>query len=259
MFDGHSPQATPLALARRALAGGTTGLLGGAALALAAVAALWLGDAYHFAAGDCDAGTLVRRVSRLALWLGGAAALEEILFRGYALTTLQSALGGDGTGRRPVATGPAVLATAVAFALAHGGSPHYGWGAGVALVVMGVVLGLAVVATGTLWSAIGLHAGWNGALAAGAALPVSGVRFPAPCGAGILDGPAGLTGGAFGIEAGAPALLLWGLVGLGLARAVRRRATDYGVGVPPPAANAAAAPAGSPTEAAPGDTPWPSV
>jgi hypothetical protein len=102
--------------------------------------------------------------------------------------------------------GTAVVAVAVGFALAHLTNPNVtGLGLG-NIALAGVLLGLAFYAPGGIWTATGVHLGWN-ALLACLDTPVSGVPFRIP----LLDyrpgGPSWLTGGGFGPEGGLAATI----------------------------------------------------
>ena len=128
------------------------------------------------------------------------------MFRGLPLVLLAAA-----TGR-----GTAVVAVAIAFALAHISNPNataLGLGN---IALAGILLGLAFYAPGGIWTATGVHLGWN-ALLACLDTPVSGVPFRIP----LLDyrpgGPAWLTGGGFGPEGGLAATVALTL-GIVLAR-----------------------------------------
>ena len=128
------------------------------------------------------------------------------MFRGLPLVLLAAV-----TGR-----GTAVVAVAVAFALAHISNPNVtALGLG-NIALAGVLLGLAFYAPGGIWTATGVHLGWN-ALLACLDTPVSGVPFRIP----LLDyrpgGPVWLTGGGFGPEGGLAATLAMTL-GIVLAR-----------------------------------------
>jgi hypothetical protein len=129
---------------------------------------------------------------------------EELTFRGYYLLNIK-----DGMGLRW-----ALVFSSIAFALAHTGNPSASWASFAGLVAAGLFLAYARVRTGQLWLPIGLHLGWNFFEGTVFGFPVSGLRPP-----GILvlsgQGPALITGGAFGPEAGLivlPAML----VGAGL-------------------------------------------
>jgi len=84
---------------------------------------------------------------------------EEILFRGYAFQILLPAIG-------PWAT---IVPIGLLFALAHNNNPGATQLAIANTVGWGLLLGFAVVRSGDLWLATGLHYGWN------VALPLYGV------------------------------------------------------------------------------------
>jgi membrane protease YdiL (CAAX protease family) len=212
-LEGRAPGDTPLALGRPAASGFGLGLGVGVALVALVVVVLGAAGAYQVARSACTLTGQGGFLARSLLLFLFAALAEELLFRGYPLFALREGLGGL----------PAALVTALLFALAHAANPHFGWGAMVGVAWIGAVLALWVLATGTVWGAVGAHLGWNAALVAGAAMPVSGLRFRAPCHQGELSGPAWLTGGGFGVEAGLVAAVAWAIAGaLVLARARRK-------------------------------------
>jgi membrane protease YdiL (CAAX protease family) len=132
---------------------------------------------------------------------------EELLARGYWLTNLAE-------GRSyPLA----VLISSSAFALGHTGNPNVTWVAIVVLLGPAFLFAWAVLRTGRLWLAIGLHFGWNLFEGVVFGFPVSGIAT-ATLIRSTVEGPALWTGGKFGPEAGLvviPALLTgWLAVGL---------------------------------------------
>jgi membrane protease YdiL (CAAX protease family) len=158
-------------------------------LSVSAGSARWIPDA---GTPPEYAGSALRTI----LVLAPSALGEELVFRGVPLVLLAAV-----TGR-----GTAVVAVAVGFALAHISNPNVtALGLG-NIALAGVLLGLAFYAPGGLWTATGVHLGWN-ALLACLDTPVSGVPFRIP----LLDyrpgGPVWLTGGGFGPEGGLAATL----------------------------------------------------
>lgn len=138
--------------------------------------------------------------------------LEEWIFRGYIYRALRE--------RWSWAT--AACATAVLFALIHGGNPGVELAGLVNTFLLGIVLGAIVEGTGTLWAAAVAHGVWNYAMSSLLALPVSGGEVW-----GLLsielEGPEWATGGAYGPEG---SWLLTGLIVvviLGLARWVDQK------------------------------------
>ena len=182
------------------------GILGGCIVAgLALLLAVLAGHARWVP----DAGTGPEYASsalKTVLILAPSALAEELIFRGVPLVLL-AAVAGRGT---------AIVVVAVAFAFAHLNNPNVtALGLG-NIALAGVLLGLAFYAPGGLWTATGVHLGWN-ALLACLDTPVSGLPFRIP----MLDyragGPVWLTGGVFGPEGGLAATVAM-TVGIVLAR-----------------------------------------
>ena len=130
------------------------GLLGtGVAVGLAR------GVVAHTGASDADysmfeplKGNLLQYLFWAAPVAWGSAALgEEMLFRGFVLTSLERLAGGRGW----AATGFAVIAQAVVFGVLH---LYQGVGGAVSAGVTGLVLGLVFVFSGrNLWAGIAIH------------------------------------------------------------------------------------------------------
>ena len=174
---------------------GLGSLLGAATLFLAALlATAALGG--HFRFDPADSQSIGRTLGVSLLLFVGAAAAEEMLFRGYPLQTLTRAnlawLG--------------VLLTSVPFAAVHLNNPHAVPGfTFVNTALAGVWLAVAYLRTRSLWLPLALHWSWNWAQASLLGFPVSGIEriAPAPLLQAINAGPDWLTGGAYGIEGGA--------------------------------------------------------
>jgi uncharacterized protein len=195
LLEGKSlGEAVGLSWARAA--GFFRGFLLGAALLTLTVGLLALAGDYHV--DGLGAGATVRAVGSAAVLLFFAAVFEEVIARGIFFRLLEQGLG----------TWAALAVSAGLFGLGHRGNPGATALSAVALALeAGVLLGAAYAATRSLWLPIGLHTAWNlfegpvyGAAVSGNALPsVLSARFV---------GPAWLTGGAFGPEAGLAALVL---------------------------------------------------
>lgn len=130
---------------------------------------------------------------------------EELLTRGYWLVNLSEGLG------MPLA----VILTSVVFAVGHAFNPNSSWVSTLGLVLAGLFFAYAYLATRQLWLPIGLHIAWNFLEGPIFGFPVSGVTDFLPLIQHTDIGPALITGGAFGPEAGLiqiPALLLGVLV-----------------------------------------------
>ncbi|HZW87733.1 MAG TPA: type II CAAX endopeptidase family protein [Myxococcaceae bacterium] len=138
----------------------------------------------------------------LGLFLVGFA--EEVRNRGILFRLLEQNLG----------TWVALGLSALAFGFAHWKNPGATWWSSLAITLEGgVLLAALYAATRSLWLPIGVHWAWNlfeGPIF-GAAISGNSVGALAR---GELSGPAWLTGGAFGPEAGIPALVVGGAAGI---------------------------------------------
>ena len=102
------------------------------------------------------------------------------------------------------------LVSSLFFALMHGMNAHVSGAALVGIFIGGMFLAYGFVCSDALWLPIGMHLGWNLFEGTVYGFPVSGAGV-AHLMSVSLTGPAWLTGGAFGPEAGVaavPALLL---------------------------------------------------
>jgi hypothetical protein len=79
---------------------------------------------------------------------------EEVVFRGTLLEALSERFGAPS----------AVITTSILFALAHAGNPGASIISTINVALAGIALGATVVATSSLWMAIGFHVVWNVAL-----------------------------------------------------------------------------------------------
>lgn len=176
---------------RRALDGFGGGLLlGVVAVGVAMLLAVPIGGA----GWSSDTGSFGQYLGRVGATIGllaPAAFSEEVIFRGLPLVLLAAAFGRRG----------AIVGLALLFGLAHAANPGFNGLAFGNIALAGVLLGVAFFAPGGIWTAFGVHLGWNGTLAALDA-PVSGLPFRIP----LLDyhsgSPVWLTGGGFGPEGG---------------------------------------------------------
>jgi uncharacterized protein len=126
---------------------------------------------------------------------------EELLSRGYHLVNLAEGFNNKWIGRR-WALILAYLVSSLVFGLLHLGNPNATWVSAVNITLAGVFLGLGMVMTGSLAIPIGLHITWNFFQGNVFGFAVSGVRTGATVIATEVTGPAWLTGGNFGPEAG---------------------------------------------------------
>lgn len=192
-FDARPARDLGFAIDRRAARQTLLGTSVGAAGLMVALVPMAAAGALRY---DGDAGGVSAYAGTLAAdfgVLGVAAAAEEAVYRGYAFQVLAAAV-------NPVA---ATLAGSAAFAWAHAQNPNVGPFAFANIFLAGVLLSIAVLRSGSLWLATGIHVGWNWAMASLADLPVSGLEFfDTPLYEPGLHGAEWLTGGSFGPEGG---------------------------------------------------------
>jgi uncharacterized protein len=198
-MDDTSLAALGLPFGREAFRPLALGFLVGAALILATFLLIALPGTVAYLG---DAGTAMdyfRFLALALLFFALAAALEELLFRGYAFRVLESAAG-------PLA---AVLVSSALFALAHGWNPNVALLGLANIFLAGVLLAVAYLRTRSLWFVTALHAGWNWVMAAVLDAPVSGIeQLDTPLYDLRVGGPSWWSGGTFGPEAGVPATLV---------------------------------------------------
>lgn len=205
----------PFRLARGAAVGGAAILVTAAMLALLGALRLEAVPAPELPSGSGSAspgwwGT----AGRLLLLLSPAALWEEVVFRG-ALYDVAAEAGGAAVAR---------WSTSVAFGMVHAANPGAGPRSLVAVMLAGWGLALVRERTGSLPAAFTAHLAWNWIMAAVLHLPVSGLPFATPGYRAVARGPDWVTGGAWGPEGGAVAMLVLG-AGAWLGR--HRPATDH--------------------------------
>lgn len=127
-----------------------------------------------------------------------SAVWEELVFRGLLVRCLA-----DWKGPRL-----ATAASAAIFGGMHGLLDGGSWWSAVAVgLEAGVLLSVVFLAGRDLWLPIGMHAGWNLSLGGLFGSAVSGGAVTSVI-EPVLRGPAWLTGGAFGLEASVPAVVV---------------------------------------------------
>lgn len=131
------------------------------------------------------------------LVLAPAALFEELLMRGYVMSTLREALG----------WWPAIALTSVVFGVLHAWNPGATPGSIGLVTLAGVFLAVVVMVTGSLWAATLAHLAWNWTMAALLHAPVSGLALAAPDYRLLDAGPDWATGGSWGPEGGAGAAI----------------------------------------------------
>lgn len=190
------------------------------AAGLALGAALQTGILLTFVAAGWTTVRAVAAAEGLAAALAlGAVAMaavglsEELLFRGYYLTNLAEGLRAVPRvdPRRAVLLATAL--TAAAFGVVHGTNPNATTASSVLVGAYGAYLALGYVLTGDLALPVGFHAAWNYVQGFVYGFPVSGLAVEASLLTTRTVGPAALTGGRFGPEAGLVGLA-WALASL---------------------------------------------
>ncbi len=127
-----------------------------------------------------------------------ASLAEEVVFRGYPFQRLMDA------------TGPltATVLMSLVFAAVHGNNPDFSWAALFTTMLAGLLMALAYLRTRALWVAWGFHFAWNASMAVLFGLPVSGMTTFSPVVSTYTHGPLWLTGGGYGPEGSAVAIVV---------------------------------------------------
>jgi len=126
---------------------------------------------------------------------------EELLFRGYALSSLGQAIG----------FWPAAMTLAALFGALHLLNQGENVIGALNVVAYALFASLTLRRTGNLWFAIGIHASWNYAQTVLYGVPVSGMRAEGQLLQSHVDGPTWLTGGTVGPEGSALGFLVLAL------------------------------------------------
>ena len=182
--------------------------LGVALGAAPAILAMALAIPAGGAGWSLDGGTALQwlqAIGGLSLLLIPAAYSEELMFRGVGFVALGRVFG----------VIPAAIALSILFGAAHLGNPNVTTLGLVNVALAGVWLSAAFWLPGGIWTATGMHLGWNLTLAALGA-PVSGLAFSLPMLDYVPGGPGWLTGGEFGPEGGILATVVVGMATVAL-------------------------------------------
>lgn len=118
---------------------------------------------------------------------------EEYFFRGYSLATLTTGMG----------FWPSAVALSAVFGAVHLNNPGENWAGALCAGLIGLFLCLTLRRTGSLWFAIGLHAGWDFSESFLYSVPDSGGMVPGHLLNSSFHGPQWLTGGSVGPEGSA--------------------------------------------------------
>ena len=191
-----------VALDRSALRPGamaTGALLGALAVGVPSLVLLALG---WLRALPGEPGSSLGAAARIAIVLAPAAFAEELLLRGYIFAVLREKWGAVAT----------LLATSATFGLIHLSNQGATAQSVAVVAVAGVFLGMVLLVTGSLYAAFTAHLAWNWVLAGLLHTPVSGIPFATPDYRIVDAGPDWATGGVWGPEGGAAAVLGMGAV-----------------------------------------------
>jgi hypothetical protein len=124
--------------------------------------------------------------------------IEEMLLRGVFFRVIQKSLG----------SWLALLASAILFGVMHLANDHIDALGFINIVAAGLLLAAAYMVTGRLWLCVAMHAAWNFFQDGVFSIAVSGHKVREGLFIGKMTGPDWLTGGAFGIEASASAMVV---------------------------------------------------
>ncbi len=200
---GMGPRGAPLRFAQ--------GYFLGAALLSAVTAGLWLAGSYRVV--GFGTGATARALAGAALSCVFIGVFDEVLARGLMFRLTEEAQG----------SWAALALSAFLFGFGHAYNPGATRLSSVAIALeAGVLLGAAYVATRSLWVPIGLHAAWNFFEGPVYGARVSGMSLPSLLQADF-PGPAWLTGGDFGPEAGVVAVGLGTALGIAFLILAARR------------------------------------
>lgn len=127
---------------------------------------------------------------------------EEFFFRGYVLYTLADGIG----------FWPAAIILALVFARAHMGNPGETRIGIIAVICFGLFAAATLWRTGSLWLAVGAHAGWDWGQSFFYGVNDSGFQAPGHLLNPHTQGPDWLSGGSVGPEGSVITLILWVLM-----------------------------------------------
>lgn len=178
------------------------GLATGLALLALLLLAMRLGSAMTIERAAGALSTAARDAALYALMMLGIGYAEESFSRGYALVALS----------RSLSFWPAAIATGLVFGMMHGfngGETPMGLASA---AVFGIILAYSYRRTGSLWFAVGIHAGWDYAESFVFGVPNSGITLPGYLFQARFDGPAWLTGGSAGPEGSVLILLVFAAI-----------------------------------------------
>ncbi|HUQ98957.1 MAG TPA: type II CAAX endopeptidase family protein [Gemmatimonadaceae bacterium] len=168
--------------------------LGGLTIGLASVALLGM---HMLQIVPTLQGSWWGEAGRTTLLLLPAAFFEELFVRGYVFAVLRRAAGWK----------TALIVTSIVFGFLHAANPGVDAEAILAVIVAGFFLGAIFLFTRSLYAAGAAHFAWNWIMAGALHIAVSGMPSRDPDYKVVETGPDWLTGGPWGPEGGAAAVL----------------------------------------------------
>jgi membrane protease YdiL (CAAX protease family) len=154
-------------------------------------------------------------VNLMTLLVGALA--EEVAFRGYAFQRLIDAVGAT----------LATLGMSVLFAMMHLLNTNASAASTLVTILAGWLFSIAYLRTRALWLPWGLHFAWNASMGLLFGLPVSGLTIFSPVITTNAVGPVWLTGGGYGPEGSAIAVIILPVLMIVLVRVTRDYAHRY--------------------------------
>ena len=151
------------------------------------------------------------------LTLAVVALAEEVAFRGYPFQRLIDAVG-------PTL---ATLAMSVIFAVIHLFHSNASAASTLVTVLTGWLLSIAYLRTRALWLPWGFHFAWNASMGLIFGLPIGGLTAFNPVIVSNTSGPVWLTGGSYGLEGSAVAVILLPVLIIVLVKVTRDYAHKY--------------------------------
>jgi uncharacterized protein len=151
------------------------------------------------------------------LTLAVAALTEEVAFRGYPFQRLIDAIG-------PTL---ATLGMSVLFAVMHLFNTDASAASTLVTILAGWLLSIAYLRTRALWLSWGFHFAWNACMGILFGLPVSGMKAFNPVIMTHAVGPIWLTGGSYGLEGSAIAVIVLPVLMILLIKVTRDYAHRY--------------------------------
>jgi membrane protease YdiL (CAAX protease family) len=151
------------------------------------------------------------------LTLAVAALAEEVAFRGYPFQRLIDAVGPT----------MATLGISVLFAVMHLFNTNASAASTLVTILAGWLLSIAYLRTRALWFSWGFHFAWNASMGLLFGLPVSGMNAFNPVITTHAVGPVWLTGGSYGLEGSAIAVIVLPALIIVLVKITRDYAHKY--------------------------------